>query len=156
VTSWVVDGILSLGGGSVRERRAMPSMRRLAQRQEGLITLTTVALWGYTFANSVKGSMLEEGGRGMEGKLLYQMVQEDLEERARVGLLKYGQYLSSFNGRSALQDLYEELLDAACYTKQKLLEEHEEYDLVDARAMVPPDGGIYRQVAGEVLPEVVE
>lgn len=49
-------------------------------------------------------------------------VVRDIEERARIGALKYGSLLETFNGRSALQDLYEELLDAAQYTKQAIME----------------------------------
>lgn len=50
------------------------------------------------------------------------LVIEDIKKRADVGLKKYGRPLTSFNGRSALQDLYEELLDAAQYIKQEIIE----------------------------------
>lgn len=49
-------------------------------------------------------------------------VMDDLQERARFGLIKYGVPLMPFNGRDPLQDLYEELLDAACYIKQAMIE----------------------------------
>jgi hypothetical protein len=51
------------------------------------------------------------------------LVQQDLIERSIHGKNKYGDYLRSHNGRNALQDLYEELLDACCYLKQRLTEE---------------------------------
>ncbi len=48
---------------------------------------------------------------------------EDLQARTERGIATYGRPLESHNGRNALQDLYEELLDAAQYCKQKLMEE---------------------------------
>jgi hypothetical protein len=50
-------------------------------------------------------------------------VLEDLLERARVGHRKYGTLLYPHNGRSALKDAYEEILDLAMYLKQKMVEE---------------------------------
>ena len=50
------------------------------------------------------------------------LVVEDLEARKRLGIAKYGVPLQAFNGRSALIDAYEEVLDLACYLRQ-LLEE---------------------------------
>lgn len=49
-------------------------------------------------------------------------VLKDLTDRAAFGREKYGTFLKTNNGRSALQDLYEELLDASMYIKQLLLE----------------------------------
>jgi hypothetical protein len=51
------------------------------------------------------------------------MVIADLRDRRRVGIQRYGTALQAHNGRSALRDLYEELLDAACYARQRLEEE---------------------------------
>ena len=50
-----------------------------------------------------------------------ELVIEDIKQRADVGLKKYGRPLTAFNGRSALQDLYEELLDASQYIKQQIV-----------------------------------
>lgn len=44
---------------------------------------------------------------------------EDLCERRRV---KYGTHLQPHNGRDALQDAYEELIDGAMYLKQLIME----------------------------------
>lgn len=52
-------------------------------------------------------------------------VLKDLTDRAETGKSKYGTYLYTHNGRSALVDLYQELLDAAMYIKQLLLEQGE-------------------------------
>ncbi len=48
---------------------------------------------------------------------------KDIKARAKAGRKKYKKPLQTFNGRSALQDLYEELLDAAQYIKQLLMEQ---------------------------------
>jgi len=47
----------------------------------------------------------------------------DIERRREVGIARYGTPLQPHNGRNALLDLYEELLDAAMYVKQRLIEE---------------------------------
>lgn len=49
-------------------------------------------------------------------------VVEDLRQRKRVGIRKYGTALQPFNGRDALVDAYEEVLDLSQYLKQELLE----------------------------------
>jgi hypothetical protein len=46
----------------------------------------------------------------------------DLNARAEMGLHKYNTLLMTNNGRDALQDLFEELLDAVMYLKQFMLE----------------------------------
>lgn len=51
------------------------------------------------------------------------LVIDDLENRKDLGLSKYGTLLYPFNGRSSIQDAYEEVLDLACYLKQKMVEE---------------------------------
>lgn len=49
----------------------------------------------------------------------------DLQARSLAGQQKYGRPLETHNGRSALVDLYQELLDACCYAKQALLEQED-------------------------------
>ncbi|GAA0402729.1 hypothetical protein GCM10009530_63370 [Microbispora corallina] len=46
----------------------------------------------------------------------------DIEHRREVGIQRYGTALQPFNGRDALRDLYEELLDGAMYAKQSMVE----------------------------------
>lgn len=50
------------------------------------------------------------------------MVIADIEAREQVGISRYGTALQPFNGRDALRDLYEELLDGAMYVKQQMIE----------------------------------
>lgn len=49
-------------------------------------------------------------------------IKADLAERAAFGLKKYGKPLTTHNGRNAMVDIYQELLDAVVYYRQ-LLEE---------------------------------
>lgn len=51
------------------------------------------------------------------------LVQRDIEARARIGEKKYGERLQPKNGRSALVDAYQEVLDLAMYLKQQLIED---------------------------------
>lgn len=53
------------------------------------------------------------------------MVIADIEARKSLGLKKYGTLLQPFNGRSFLQDAYEEALDLCVYLRGLLEEERE-------------------------------
>lgn len=68
-----------------------------------------------------------------KNKPICDMVIKDLKARKALGLKKYGTFLQANNGRSALQDLYEELLDAAQYIKQAIEEEKKEPTVCDVR-----------------------
>jgi hypothetical protein len=50
----------------------------------------------------------------------------DLESRARMGYQRYGTYLMTHNGRDALMDCYQELLDGLMYVHQAMMERNEE------------------------------
>lgn len=50
------------------------------------------------------------------------LVMKDLADRMVKGVETYGTPLQANNGRDAMQDLYEELLDACCYIKQVIEE----------------------------------
>ena len=58
----------------------------------------------------------------MHGPFIHDLVAQDLAKRKALGISKYGTALQAHNGRDALLDLYEELLDAAVYLRT-LLEE---------------------------------
>ena len=47
---------------------------------------------------------------------------QDMHDRDSVGFARYGTRLQPFNGRDALVDLYQELLDAVVYTRQEMSE----------------------------------
>lgn len=56
------------------------------------------------------------------GRSIHDMVVVDVLARKAMGLAKYGTRLQADNGRDALVDAYQELLDGACYLRQ-LIEE---------------------------------
>ena len=62
----------------------------------------------------------------MKKKAVLPEVIKDLKKREKLGIKKYGTKLYVNSDRSALQDLYEELLDAAQYCKQELMRRDEE------------------------------
>ena len=56
------------------------------------------------------------------GEEIQPLVIKDMEDRMRVGVERYGEALKANNGRDALIDLYQELLDAAVYIRQRIEE----------------------------------
>ena len=57
------------------------------------------------------------------GTRIIDLVAKDLVDRASVGKVKYGKYLQAGNGRDALLDAYQEVLDLAMYLRQKIEED---------------------------------
>lgn len=58
-------------------------------------------------------------------RIVLPYVLEDLKHRAVKGKEKYGTFLMTNNGRSALWDAYQEVLDLAMYLRQRILEDEE-------------------------------
>lgn len=57
------------------------------------------------------------------------LVTHDLALRAAAGAAKYGDKLRGFNGRDALLDAYQEVLDLAMYLRQEIYErDHAAHD----------------------------
>ena len=65
-----------------------------------------------------------------DGVFVQDLVIADFEERKQTGISRYGTPLQTFNGRNVDLDLYEELLDATTYLRQKLEERTELADAV--------------------------
>jgi hypothetical protein len=61
--------------------------------------------------------------RYVEANNIQAMVIMDMQERMKFGIEKYGKPVTPNNGRNALKDAYEEVLDLAVYLKQRLVEE---------------------------------
>lgn len=61
------------------------------------------------------------------------LVRQDIADRLEFGIGKYGSGLQAYNGRDALQDLYDELLDAVCYLRQALEEQRNPVDGVHTK-----------------------
>lgn len=57
-----------------------------------------------------------------DSKPIWEMVIEDMRERDNLGRKRYGTPLQANNGRDALRDAYEEVLDLAVYLKQEIEE----------------------------------
>jgi len=53
---------------------------------------------------------------------IWKLVIIDMNHRNEFGISKYQTALQPFNGRDALKDAYEEILDAAVYLKQAIYE----------------------------------
>lgn len=53
---------------------------------------------------------------------VWALVMEDMAERRRLGIERYGTPLQPHNGRDALVDAYQEALDLACYLRQAIAE----------------------------------
>ena len=53
---------------------------------------------------------------------MHDLVIQDMERRKQFGLSKYGTLLQAGNGRHALQDAYDEVLDLAVYLRQAIAE----------------------------------
>lgn len=53
---------------------------------------------------------------------IWDLVVADMQARDEVGMHRYGTRLQPHNGRDVLIDLYQELLDAAVYTRQAIYE----------------------------------
>lgn len=65
--------------------------------------------------------MPKPGGRPVKGYALATFARM-IDERTEKGIQTYGRALETHNGRDALQDLMEELVDAVQYTTQAALE----------------------------------
>lgn len=50
------------------------------------------------------------------------LVRTDLEDREQIGIARYGTSLQPFNGRDALRDAYEEVMDLTLYLRQAIEE----------------------------------
>lgn len=61
-----------------------------------------------------------------DGPDILDLVLDDLRERARLGVAKYGYPLKPRQNRDPLIDLYQELLDAVMYLRQFLEERYSE------------------------------
>jgi hypothetical protein len=54
---------------------------------------------------------------------MHDLVIEDMNARKAFGLMKYGTLLQAGNGRNALMDAYQEVLDLAVYLRQAIEEQ---------------------------------
>ncbi len=57
-----------------------------------------------------------------KSKPIWDLVREDIDERNKDGIKKYGTPLQAGNGRDALVDAYQEALDLVVYLRQAIEE----------------------------------
>ena len=55
--------------------------------------------------------------------IMHELVRQDLLDRLNIGVKRYGQPLQGFNGRNALKDAYDEVLDQSVYLRQAIFEQ---------------------------------
>ncbi len=97
---------------------------------EKLASLVTEGKVGFNQARRVIGLSPFPGSeikdqpppKPVAGPAIQDLVLEDVIERKRIGIERYGQPVLPHNGRDALVDLYQELLDAVMYTRQLIYE----------------------------------
>lgn len=101
--------------------------------------------------------------RGRSPRYALSLLIADMAARDALGRARYGTALQPYNGRDALADLYQELLDAAVYARQAMIDagltedEHQAIDLevyrpllaisMGLRAVVAARGGFGRRPA---------
>lgn len=56
---------------------------------------------------------------------IHDLVMLDIAARKQIGIERYNTILQAGNGRDALWDAYEEVLDLACYLRQEIEERRE-------------------------------
>ncbi len=79
--------------------------------------------WTITFDDDSDDRAVLPQPKPKEGKVdVYPLVLEDIIKRVVQGRRKYGTVLQTENGRDALWDLYQELIDAVMYLRQYLTE----------------------------------
>lgn len=93
----------------------------------------------------------------VEGPSMHDLVIVDMARRKEFGLAKYGTILQAGNGRNALQDAYEEVLDLAVYLRQRIEEDRESAEIIaygaeTAVRRVPVDPAIVEAVISEPVP----
>ena len=59
------------------------------------------------------------------GRIVIDLVIQDLKDRDVMGRKKYGESLTSHNGRNSLMDAYQEALDLCMYLRQAIDEREE-------------------------------
>lgn len=81
-----------------------------------------------------------------DGLPVGELVLQDIKDRIELGQERYGTLLTVDNGRDALWDLYEELIDGAMYVRQEI----ERRKMSDFTMLVTPDVPVSEDVVGEL------
>lgn len=92
-------------------------------------------------------------------KCIQDLVIEDIKQRKKDGIKKYGTVLQPFNGRNSAIDLYQELIDAVQYCKQLIIERDEMVRIIKQMNIQLEEcldslcciGKAYRPIAEDIL-----
>lgn len=66
-----------------------------------------------------------------EGIAIADLVIADIQDRKKIGFERYGTLLRPFNGRVALVDAYQEIIDLSLYCRQQIEEQTQLLEAVD-------------------------
>lgn len=90
-----------------------------------------------------------------DGRDLWPLVIEDMKDRDRLGKAKYGIGLRPHNGRNALIDAYQEVLDLSVYLRQEIEEQQILSDALEALRKIPGFEQSSLSSIGKVLGQLV-
>lgn len=91
-----------------------------------------------------------------DGQPVWDLVIDDMRERDNLGRQRYNTPLRSWNGRDALVDAYQEVLDLAVYMRQELEERKSIQEICNHVVLIPGAEGCTPQNLLETLGEVEE
>ena len=103
------------------------SIGEATEHAQGERDLDTTKVESNSPASGVAGgygaATREEPTPDGDGEDVARLVQADIEARAEEGERKYGERLTTGNGRNALVDAYQEALDLCMYLRQQIEEQ---------------------------------
>ena len=91
-----------------------------------------------------------------DGTPVWDLVITDMQERDNLGRQRYGTPLRTRNGRDALIDAYQEVLDLSVYLRQEIEERRAVHQICDHIALIPGAEDCTPQNIIETLGEVEE
>lgn len=91
-----------------------------------------------------------------DGTPVWDLVVSDMKERDNLGRQRYGTPLRTWNGRDALIDAYQEILDLAVYVRQEIEERRSIQQICEQVALIPGAEDCTSQNVIETLSEIEE
>lgn len=91
-----------------------------------------------------------------DGKPIWDLVVNDMRERDNLGRTRYNTPLRAWNGRDALVDAYQEVLDLAVYMRQEIEERRSIQEICDHISLIPGAEDCTPQNLLETLGEIEE
>lgn len=91
-----------------------------------------------------------------DGKPIWDLVVNDMKERDNLGRQRYNTPLRAWNGRDALVDAYQEVLDLAVYMRQELEERKSIQEICNHISLIPGIEDCTTQNVIETIGEIEE